>query len=193
MKKNTYRVAGGVALLAAISGILWYGSYTLRWHLWTQGIAIYDDGFRVSAYDEFFYGGNKNIELTAKSNDRVTEEEAIKRTEGIFQTMDAHFAPEEILGIYADLIAAVAQVPDQLKPQKETVEIQGRETPSFLAFADRYFSYMVMTEDQAIYKGMLTLVYCPEAQKLVNIEILSSKHTFGVDRAKKQLESFTCN
>lgn len=186
-------IIGGIALIGA--------SYSLAWHLVANGITMESKGFRIVDYDEFYFDGNRNIELTANRGEEmvrvkiikeIDKESAQRRIDGIFRTMDAHFEPQEILGIYADLIAAVVKVPDELKPTQGVVTIMGQDTRYFRAFADRYISYMVMTHDQVKYEGVTTLIYCSKQRELVNIELLAPRKMFDEERAQKQLESLTC-
>lgn len=201
MKKRTRGVAIFAGIVMVGMTAVWIASYSLAWHLRANGIAMKGGGFRVKEYDEFYFGGRRNIEITAHKEDEIIrvkivknieEKQARERIDGIFRTMDAHFEPQEILGIYADLIAAVARVPDELKPVKGSARIMESDVPYFQAYADRYFSYFVMTHDQATYRGMLTLVYCAKREELVNIEVLAPKQTFDSDKARQRLESFTC-
>lgn len=200
MKKRT--VAVMIAIGVIIGGAVMIGaSYTLAWHLFTNGVKMESNGFRITDYDEFYFDKRRNIELTARKGDDmirvkiikgIGEAEARERIDGIFRTMNAHFEPQEILGIYADLIAAVAKVPDELKPKQGTVRIMNEDVRYFKAFADRYVSYMVMTHDQVQYEGVVTLIYCPKQSELVNIELLAPRESFDMTWAQKQLESFTC-
>lgn len=179
----------------------WSRSFYLSWHLKPLGITMDVPGYKVENYDELIFKERKNVEILSRKDENlinfkiiknINEEAAQKYIDNIFYGLENYFEPQEIFAIYADMKGVVANVPEGLKPKRETVIINGRETPCFTAFADKYFSYIVVTENQAFYRGILTMTYCPKEKNLVNIEILAPKEKFNFEKMIETLKTFQC-
>ena len=193
-----------IIILLGIGGtifFLWRQSFYLDWRLRFLELSMKASDFRVIEYDEFVFKERKNIEILAKKEDNIIrfkiikdidKETADKYIDDIFYKLEAHFEPKDILGIYADVINAVAKVPEELKPKREIITINNKETPCFIAFSDKYFSYFVITKEQAVYQGTIAMFYCPQNKNLVNIELLMPKEKFNFEKLVDILKTFKC-
>jgi len=179
----------------------WHQSFYLSWHLKPLGITMDVPGYKVENYDELIFKERKNFEILSRKEANIIRfkiikdidrETAQKYIDNVFYSLENYFGPQEILALYADLVEAVANSPESLKPKRETVIINGKETPCFIVFADKYFSYFLMTENQAFYRGILTMIYCPKEKNLVNIEILVPKEKFNFEKIVETLKTFKC-
>jgi len=70
--------------------------------------------------------------------------------------------------------------------------VNGKESPCFIALSDKNFSYFVLTENQAFYRGILTMTYCQKEKNLVSIEILAPKEKFNYEKMIETLKTFQC-
>lgn len=180
----------------------WHQSFYLSWHLKRLGITMDVPGYKVENYDELIFKERKNFEISSKKEANiirfkvikdVDRETAQKYINNIFYSFENYFGPQEIFALYADLVEAVASTPENLKPKKEKIIINGKETASFIFFADKYFSYFLVTENQAFYKGILTMTYCSEERNLVGVEIFAPKEEFNLEKIIEIIKTFNCH
>lgn len=80
----------------------------------------------------------------------------------------------------------------EFKPQFESYKNNDLQIEAGSIFLSERLTYGVCTEDQAFYRGVLAIFYCPNSHKFYQFEFITPKNEYSSDKFESYLKSIGC-
>lgn len=119
---------------------------------------------------------NKDDLLRVEIRPRVSQEEADQYTDSQITRMKALFSKGA--SPYPGVISYEIECSEEFLPNFEVDEISGIRISHFAGYLNERLVAGACTEDQAVYKEIFTLFYCPKQRRLFQLEIIAPKEKF---------------
>ena len=123
---------------------------------------------------------------------KVEENEAEKYIEVEIARMKALF--QNAASPYPGEISDEIECSEEFKPVLKTTKQTNVKMSYFSGFLNSRLTFGTCTQDQAVYKGVLALFYCPKQKQVFQLEIITPKEEFSTSPQRHQelIESITC-
>ena len=149
---------------------------------------IYQDDKDV--YRALFSKDSNLLRVDIRSN--ISESEAAKQIEVQITRMKALF--ENAASPYPGEISDEVVWDKELIPQLEEREVNRIQASHFTGYLNDRLVFGACTQDQAIYRGILALFYCPNQKQLFQLEIITPRDNYETNENKylQMLNSIGC-
>jgi len=196
LKRKTIFFLTLIALLVLILStvLLWkktcpkYGCINIKGIEQFRTQEVYRDDNNI--YRALLSNNNDYIRIEVKS--AVQERLAEENIQGEIVRMKALF--ENALSPYPGELSNEIQCSKEFKPVLKTETINNTQVSYFTGFLNQRMVFGSCVKDQAIYKGILTLFYCPAKKQLFQLEIIAPADSFNKapEKYQQMLESVSC-
>lgn len=149
---------------------------------------VYEEDRNI--YRALFAQEDDLLRIEVKS--QVGEKEAGKYIEAEIVRMKALF--QNAASPYPGELSSEISCSEEFKPVLKTVQQNNLQISYFTGFLNTRLTFGACTQNQAIYKSILVLFYCPLAKQLFQVEIIAPKEKFTAypKRYQKMLDSISC-